>query len=188
MNEAAEQHIATCGKFGRVLAQVDGRWDSPTPCSEWDVRGVVEHLIGFHDVLLLRPLSAKPPRPRDDPQERWSVTVDALRAVLVRPGLFDAVVEIPAIGNNPPMKMDARTLVPALTQDVVVHTWDVARAIGVDDRIDEQLCATLLAGLPSDGRLERSGLYASPVPVAAEGDPQSRLLGQLGRDRNWMNA
>ena len=60
--------------------------------------------------------------------------------------------------------------------------------IGVDDRIDEQLCAAFLAGLPPDGRLERSGLYAPPVSLPTESDPQSKLLAQLGRDPEWANA
>jgi uncharacterized protein (TIGR03086 family) len=111
-----------------------------------------------------------------------------LREALVRPGLFDRVVEIPAVGNRAPTTMDARALVPALTQDVVVHTWDIARAIGVDARIDDQLCANLLAGLPSDGRLERSGMYAPAVSITTDADPQSKLLARLGRDPQWTRA
>ena len=100
MNEDAERHIEVCEQFGDVLAQVRSQWDAATPCSEWDVRGVIEHVIGFHDVLLLRPLSAKPTRSRHDPMQRWVVTVDALRNVFGRQDLFDSVVAVPAIGNN----------------------------------------------------------------------------------------
>ena len=39
---------------------------------------MLEHVIGFHDVLLLRPLGLKPERPRDDPQIRWELTYGAL--------------------------------------------------------------------------------------------------------------
>jgi len=188
VNEDGQRHISVCERFGEVLAQADDRWDAPTPCSEWDVRGVVEHVIGFHDVLLLRPLSAKPDRPRNDPRRRWSVTVEALREVLTRRGLFERVVEVPALGNNPAMTIDARTLIPALTQDLIVHSWDVARAVGADDHLDPKICAVLVAGLPADDRLERSGMYAPAVPVPAGADPQSRLLARLGRDPNWTHA
>src|SRR5438876_7462645 len=99
VNEDAERHIEVCEQFGDVLAQVRSQWDAATPCSEWDVRGVIEHVIGFHDVLLLRPLSAKPTRSRHDPMQRWVVTVDALRNVFGRQDLFDSVVAVPAIGN-----------------------------------------------------------------------------------------
>ncbi len=83
------------------------------------------------------------------------------------------------------MTIDARSLVPALTQDVMVHTWDVARAVGADDRLDPTLCAVFLAGVPDDDRLERSGMYASPVAVAVNADAQAKLLARLGRDPNW---
>jgi hypothetical protein len=63
---------------------------------------VLEHVIGFHDVLLLRPLGVKPDRPRDDPQRRWELTFDRLCEALQREGLFERIVEVPAVGNNAP--------------------------------------------------------------------------------------
>jgi uncharacterized protein (TIGR03086 family) len=185
VNEDVQRHIEICQDFGAALAQVDGRWDAPTPCAEWDVRGVVEHVIGFHDVLLLRPLSAKPSRPRDDAVARWSVTVDALREVFGRPGLFDSAVAVPALGDSPATEIDAGAIVPMLTQDVLVHTWDVARAIGVDDGLDDALCAKFLARVPDDDRLQRSGMYGAAIAVPGGADAKSRLLGRLGRDPSW---
>jgi len=67
-------------------------------------------------VLLLRPLGLKPDRPRDDPQRRWE-TFDRLGEAFGLEGLFERVVEVPAVGKNPPTQLDARTLVPSLTQD-----------------------------------------------------------------------
>jgi uncharacterized protein (TIGR03086 family) len=181
----AAKHIEVCRRFGDVLTQADGRWEAPTPCSGWDVRAVVEHVIGFHDVLMLRPLAAKPTRPRDDPVRRWAVTVDALQDVFARPGLFDSVVSVPALGNNAATDIDARTIVPMLTQDVLVHTWDVARAFGIDERLDDALCATFLARLPDDDRLQQSGMYAAVVEIPGDPDAQAKLLGRLGRDPSW---
>jgi uncharacterized protein (TIGR03086 family) len=188
VNEVAARHIGVCKHFGTVLAQAAGQWSAPTPCREWDVRGVVEHVIGFHDVLLLRPLSAKPTRPRDDPEARWTVTVDALTDVFDRPGLFDSAVAVPALGGNAPTEIDAKSIVPMLTQDVLIHSWDVARAIGVDDRLDADLCARFLSQLPDDARLERSGMFGAVVDVPPTADPQSKLLGRLGRDPSWTRA
>jgi uncharacterized protein (TIGR03086 family) len=188
VNDAAERHIEVCERFVGVLAQADGQWDAATPCSEWDVRAVVEHVIGFHDVLLLRPLSAKPRRPRDDPVRRWIVTVDALRTVFARPGLFDSVVAVPAIGNSAAVEVDARAIVPMLSRDVLVHTWDVARAIGADDHLDDALCATFLARLPDDDRLQQSGMFAAVVHQPAEAVPQMKLLARLGRDPSWSRT
>jgi uncharacterized protein (TIGR03086 family) len=184
--EIGERHLRVCSRFGEAVAAADGCWDQRSPCTEWNARGVVEHVIGFHDVLLLRPLGAKPDRPRDDPAQRWSLTYDALRDVMSRPGLFDRSVDVPAVGNNPPTQLDARNLVPALTQDVLVHTWDLARAVQADDRLDPELCEFFYTRLPADpAGLVASGMFGLPVTVDSSVDAQSRLLARLGRDPNW---
>lgn len=182
----AQAHVDACRGFGAAVVAASGKWSRPSPCDGWDARAVVEHVIGFHDVLLLRPFGAKPQRPRDDVLARWDLTCGALQRVLARPGLFDRVVEVPAVGNNPPMQVDARVIVPMLTQDVLVHTWDLARAVGADDRLDEGLCARCLERLPQDPEARvASGMYAAPVAVDSEADVQSQLLALLGRDPAW---
>lgn len=50
-------HLAVCRRFGEAVQAAHGKWDRRSPCEAWDARGVLEHVIGFHDVLLLRPLA-----------------------------------------------------------------------------------------------------------------------------------
>ncbi len=131
-------------------------------------------------------MGAKPERPRDDPATRWRVTVDALQSLLSRPGLFEGPVDVPAVGSNPATQLDAGPLVVVLTQDVLVHTWDLARSVGADDRLDEDLCALFLERLPHDpAALAASGMFHLPVDASADTDPQTQLLARLGRDPNW---
>ena len=133
-------------------------------------------MIGFHDVLLLRPLELKPSRPRDDPQVRWQLTYDAL---------MEAFQRGRATG------LDAFRLLPNLTRDVLVHTWDLARAVGADDRLDPQWCEIFYAGLPGDPQeLNTSGMFDAPVTLsndAGEIDVQARLLARLGRHPSWLS-
>ena len=69
------------------------------------------------------------------------------------------------------------------TTDVFMHTWDLARATGQDERLDPQTCADLLAGMTEIEELLRSsGQYGPPVPVPEDADAQTRLLGFIGRD------
>ena len=82
MSAPVDRHCRACAGFGQVVAQVGDRWGRPSPCAEWDARGVLEHVIGFHDVLLLRPLGAKPQRPKDDPVARWQVTEAAISGLI----------------------------------------------------------------------------------------------------------
>ena len=181
-----ELHLAVCQRFSVAVRAADRKWDRPSPCDGWDARDVLEHVIGFHDVLLLRPLGLKPQRPRDDPGRRWSLTLDRLAQALRRDGLFEQVVEVPAVGTNSSSRLDARTLVPRLSQDVLVHTWDLARAVGADDRLDPGWCAWFVDKLPTDrDALSASGMFGQPIAVAALADAQSQLLGRLGRDPSW---
>jgi hypothetical protein len=90
------------------------------------------------DLVRAATVRAKPDRPRDDPQRRWELTVDRVCEVLRREGLFERVVEVPAVGNAP-TQLDAAKLIPRLTQDVLVHTWDLARAVGAHDRLDHAM-------------------------------------------------
>ncbi len=68
------------------------------------------------------------------------------------------------------------------TNDVLMHTWDLARATGQDERLDEERCRQLYEGmLPMDDVLRQSGQYGPKVPVPEDADWQTRLLGFIGR-------
>jgi uncharacterized protein (TIGR03086 family) len=69
------------------------------------------------------------------------------------------------------------------TSDVFMHTWDLARATGQDERLDPQACADLLAEMaPIEELMRSSGQYGPRVPVPDDADVQTRLLGFIGRD------
>jgi uncharacterized protein (TIGR03086 family) len=181
----AERHLRICQTFGDEVSTVGGHWHSQSPCGEWDARGVLEHVIGFHDVLLLKPLGAKPQRPKGDPVGRWSATLEALGSVLSQPGLFDGSVDVPPLGNNPPSQIDTARLVPLLSLDVLVHTWDLARAAGHEVILDPEMCRTFLDGLPDDAAFSKTGMYDSPRDAPDGSDAQTKLLARLGRDPDW---
>jgi uncharacterized protein (TIGR03086 family) len=171
MDDAGELHLAVCRRFGEAVEAARGNWDRRSPCEAWDARGVLEHVIGFHDVLVLRPAGLKPHPPREDPHARWQLTYTALTA---------------AFDSGAVARLQARALIPNLTRDVLVHTWDLARAVGADDRLDPAWCELCYAGLPADPRaLAASGMFSAPVPVGDESDAQARLLARLGRDPAW---
>ncbi|HWF70297.1 MAG TPA: maleylpyruvate isomerase family mycothiol-dependent enzyme [Mycobacterium sp.] len=183
-----ERHLAVCRRFGESVRAANGRWDRRSPCDEWDARGVLEHVIGFHDVLLLRPLGLKPDRPRDDPQMRWQLTYGALEKAF-EPGRrgVERVVDVPELQGHPATRLDASAVMPNLTRDVLVHTWDVARAVGADDRLDDGWCEHFYAALPSDPlALSVSGMFDAPVVASDCTDTQSKLLARLGRNPSWQ--
>ena len=73
------------------------------------------------------------------------------------------------------------------TMDVFMHTWDLARATGQDDRLDADFCAMLLAGMqPIEDVMRSSGQYGPRIPVDDDADPQTKLLGFIGRDPGFV--
>jgi uncharacterized protein (TIGR03086 family) len=68
------------------------------------------------------------------------------------------------------------------TVDVFMHTWDLARATGQDERLDPDRCRRLLEGmLPMDDLLRKSGHYGPRVDVPEGADAQTQLLAFIGR-------
>jgi uncharacterized protein (TIGR03086 family) len=164
VERVGEPHRRACAGFSVVVAAAAGQWEAPSPCEGWSARDLVEHVIGFHEVLVLRPLEIKAHRPREGTAARWTATETAINASL---GLLND---------------DMARLLPALTTDVLVHTWDLARAVGADETLDSELVALALAAAErSADTLAASGMYAPPVAVSADATPQQRMLARYGR-------
>ena len=117
-----------------------------------------------------------------DPVAAWQVHSDAVQAAAGRPGERRQGTEQPAHGDVPlPEAIDR-----FYTSDVFMHTWDLARGAGLDDRLDPEACAEMLAGMePMADMLAASGQYGERVPVPDDADAQTRLLGLIGRDPFW---
>ena len=142
MTDLVEQHRLACAEFSRTAALVQpDQWEHPTPCSEWDARALVEHVIGFHDFLLLRPMGVRANRPRGDTAARWEATRTAIFAALDAPGALDQATDLPGGGQSTP-----RTMLAALTTEMLVHTWDLAVAT------DQQPTAEVIEAAVAYGR------------------------------------
>jgi uncharacterized protein (TIGR03086 family) len=160
-------------------------WDAPAPVAGWTARDVVRHLIEWLPPFLAAGSGIRLPAGRsvdDDPAAAWQTHCDAVQALLDDPATAGRVLANPHIGELP---LD-RAIDQFYTADVFMHTWDLARATGQDDRLDQDLCAQLLAGMePMEEIIRSSGQYGPRVPVKEYTDPQTRLLGFIGRDPEW---
>ena len=141
----------------------DDDWDAPTPCNEWDARALVEHVIGFHEVLLLQPNGIKAHRPREGPAARWRATQDAMFA---------------EVGDDTP-------ILAALTTDVLVHTWDLATATGLDPSLDLDLVAAAYESVRGAELPRASGMFGAEVAVGEGAPIVERLVAYSGRDPHW---
>lgn len=180
----AERHREVAGAFtDRVLGT--RRWDAPAPVDGWTARDVVRHLTGWFPAFLAAGAGvelARGPGVDDDPVAAWRVHSDAVQALLDDPATGRRVLADRRIGEMP---LDV-AVDRFYTADVFMHTWDLARATGQDDRLDPDLCAELLAGMEQvEGAMRSSGQYGPPVPVPDGADAQARMLGFIGRDPGW---
>lgn len=180
MSQLVNDHRTASDGFLAVARNVTD-WSAPTPCAEWDARDIVEHVVGFHDLVVLSPTDRRVGQPPDDPAERWSATAAAVHGALEEDDVLELEVDVPGMG-----KARIGRLAPTFTTDILVHTWDLARANGQDVTLDETLCTSAYETAQAFGDLSGSGMFAPPVEVPDDAPTQDRLLGLMGRDPNWQ--
>ena len=182
VNEAAQEHRQIASRFSDVVAGVAPEdWDRPAPCEGWVARDVVGHLVEWLPGLLRSGAGIElpvGPSVAEDPVAAWTVQRDAVQALLEDPSTPGKVLTNPHFGSVPLQEAISRFYV----SDVFLHTWDLARATGQDERLDPARCAAMLEGmLPMDEMLRGSGQYGPRVEVAPDADAQTRLLAFIGR-------
>lgn len=173
----------------RFTAVVDAvaaaAWDAPAPVAGWAARDVVRHLVEWFPAFLQSGSGERLDvwtSVDDDPVAAWHELERGVRALLDDPATPDKVLSNPHLGDVPLDQAVSRFF----TADVFMHTWDLARATGQDDRLDPQRCADLVSGMvPIEDAMRASGQYGPRVDVPADADPQTRLLGFIGRDPGW---
>lgn len=178
----AAQHRLIAGRFTELVYGVaPAAWDHPAPCEGWLARDVVRHLVewlpGFLRAGARLELPAGP-SVDDDPIAAWTVHRDGVQALLDDPATREREFNNPHTGSLPLDQAVDRFY----TADVFLHTWDLARATGQDERLDPGRCAAMLEGmLPLDEVLRTSGQFGPRVEVPGDADVQTRLLAFIGR-------
>ena len=186
--ETEEMHRRTVDWWTACLDAVGAdQWGDPTPCADWDVRALVNHVAGedLWTVPLMEGSTIEEVGDRfdgdllgDDPVERARSAADA--AVL-------------AVGDLLPRRETvhlsygeerADEYVWQLAADHLVHGWDLAVAVGAEARISPELVAALSEWFASREDIYRQAGVTGPQ-VELTGDPQHDLLARFGRDEAW---
>jgi hypothetical protein len=151
----------------RLTAITDDDWGRPTPCTEWNVRQLVNHIVGheyrYADKLATNNseyyvASCDDDFLGDDPHGSWPKSVALLDEAIAGLDSLDTTISF------------LRPL-PAR---------DVSRAIGFDERIDERLA---ILTCPLVERLPAGRAFFAPPPdtLPSTATPQDRLLHLAGR-------
>lgn len=176
---------------GTVLDQVQAAdLENSTPCAGWDVRALLGHMIGQNHGFAQAvgaadaPLSAYADLPPDGDgaAEAWRASADLVVAAFDSTPL-DRRVRLVEISDT--STFSVATVVGFQLVDTVVHTWDVATAVGVDVRPDDELLAGALRvaeRVPGGPARERPGASFAPILAYDGPDDWRRTLMLLGRE------
>ncbi|MFE4512997.1 TIGR03086 family metal-binding protein [Kitasatospora sp. NPDC056783] len=171
--------------FGeRVRLITPDQWDSPTPCADWSVRDLVNHLTGEQlwvpELLMGATIGEVGGRfdgdvLGDDPVTAWTEAAEAAREAWAVPGATELTVHLSFADASGQYYLDQ------LTTDLVIHSWDLAEGTGRLTRLPAELVEFALGEFAGYGDLSGSGLFDPPLPVPPDAGPQTRLLALAGR-------
>lgn len=185
--DTPELHQRAVGEFGRRVATVgDDQWGLPTPCPDWDVRALVNHLV-LEDrwtppLMAGKTMGEVGDRFEGDllgaePKQAWDESSAEAVAAVHEPGAMQRTVHLSfgdVVGSEYAMQLFA---------DHLIHAWDLARAIGGDERLDPRLVTACAEWFSSVEEAYRgAGVIGPAPPLPVDADPQTNLLARFGRD------
>ena len=181
MSDEAERYRKVAAQFTqRVDAVPPEAWDNPAPCEGWVARDVVRHLVEWLPAFFFGTWDIDQPAipsVDDDPVGAWHALDGAIQAALDNP-------EVATQERDTRMGRSSfeQTIDTICTPDVLIHTWDLARATGLDETLDTDEVHRFVEGMePLDDLLRESGHYGPRVPVPDDADEQTRLIAFIGR-------
>jgi uncharacterized protein (TIGR03086 family) len=179
---------------GPLRAVTADQLTAATPCGDYDVRALVDHLA-WAAVLSQRAATRMPlehdwssltPAPFLDgvPVERWAAAVPAELDTAADAWADPAAWEGETLMGTTPMP--AEVVGPLMLAEFVLHGWDLARAVGAPYEVSEELGEATLAAVQPVAQMGRDGGWYGPeVPVPADAPAFDRALGLTGRDPAW---
>lgn len=171
----------------RVAAVGDGQWDDPTPCVEWSVRDLVNHVVAeeLWTAPLLRGATIQEVGSQfdgdvlgGDPRARARTAADGAQAVV------DEIVPGGGRVHLSYGEEDVQEYVRQLCADHLIHGWDLAAAVGGDTSMDPEVVAEVAAWFAGREEVYRTTGAIGPRPPSPA-DPQSDLLASFGRTSLW---
>jgi uncharacterized protein (TIGR03086 family) len=181
----------------RIVSAVrNDQLDLATPCGQWSLRRLLQHMIAHH-----RGFAAAAGGERqdascwqevplgEDPRREYAEAAERVIEAFAADGVLEREFWLPEI--SPRRLFPAAQAIGFHFIDYVVHGWDVAAAIGVPAGYDDEVVEAALQGsvreVPQDAKVrERLGAtFAPPVTVPDDAPVFDRMLAYLGRSPGW---
>jgi uncharacterized protein (TIGR03086 family) len=180
VSEIEHNYRVASDGFDAVVRQVrSDQWECQSPCEKWQARDVVAHIVLGHRGVIasVRGGESRPLGDSEDPARAWEQASAALREITQDPQVMALEVDGPT-GKMPAGEIIGRFV----TMDLLVHTWDLARAIGADEQLDEDSVRRSYEILkPMDTMIRQQGVFGQKLDPPAGADLQTEFLYFLGR-------
>ena len=176
--------------FEQRLSEVEAsQWGRATPCADWDVRELVNHVVG--ELLWMPPLleskTIADVGDQFDGDILGESPLDTARkagaealAFASAPDAQNRTVHL-SFGEVP-----GGEYIGQVTSDVIVHTWDLSKALGADDAIAPGLFEFVDSFLgPQIEAWRAGGAFGPAFEVGSDASPQDRFIADTGRNPSW---
>lgn len=174
----SQQHIDIWNSAADAFSQrydaiTEAQWDAATPCEGWNVKDLVEHAVGVQMGFAAGLVGAEVPEGAE-----WPAVRDAISAAAANDGALDGTTDMGPMGEVP-------KTVPfgIAASDMLVHAWDIARAIGADETLPAEAVSAAYAGLQRfpEAMMRAPERFGPAIECADDADEQTKMLSFAGR-------
>lgn len=186
MTDVIDLHDAAAERFGEAVTAVrDDEWRAVTPCTDWNVAELLQHNVV--ECLWVPPIMAGETIESvgdrfdgdvlgGDPKGAWEDAMEAACNAAAEPGALARTVHL-SYGD-----VSGEEFVRQRFLDLLVHAWDMARAVHTDESLPADLCEAAIAYVePLAPMLAGTGLFKPIIEAPPGADAQTRLLCLTGR-------
>jgi uncharacterized protein (TIGR03086 family) len=171
--------VVSDGFDAAVKAVPSDQWGAQSPCEQWTARDVVTHVVQNHRGIIanVRGGESDPLGADEDPKQAWENARRAMSEIIGDPEAVATEID------GPTGKMPAGQIIGQFTaMDLLVHTWDLARTIGADERLDEESVDQAYEALkPMDALIRQPFVFGPKLEPPMGADVQTEFLYFLGR-------
>ena len=168
---SAWQQAADC--FEATMANIsDDQWDNGTGCGDWTVRELVDHAI-FWQANLSQFVGGGA-----SAEDGWSAVKSSIAGALGDPAALEGAIE-----SGPMEGMPKHAGLGLATADVLLHSWDLGKAIGLDVELPAEAVEAVHMGVSQmpEEMMRSPQVFGPEISVPDDASAQDKLLGFTGR-------
>ncbi len=180
MTQVQDSYRLVSNGFDAAVGAVGpDQWQSQSPCEQWTARDIVAHVVEGHRSVIagVRGGAPEPLDTGEDPRQAWEDVSHAIDEITGDPEAVARELD------GPTGRMPAGDIIGQfVTMDLLVHTWDLARTVGADERLDEDSVRRAYEALkPMDAMIRQPTVFGPRLDPPADADLQTEFLYFLGR-------